>query len=394
MERTRRAYVGALLFAGALLALAGFLFTTNPARGEGEESKGDFHLLGGALPDYDDEADPTALEGPVTGQSVIGVDERTRITNTTAVPWRAIAYLEIYDQFGYRAGSCTGTFVGPDVVLTAAHCLYDIDMGGWAGYIRVVPGKNGSLEPLGSAWAQSAWTPINWQLAEYPEWDWGLLKLPNKNLGNTTGWFRVANLRTETLSNSNFMPAIVGYPGDVTPPATMWGGIKPSFLSVSAIYLYYDIDTAPGQSGSAIFSANINNPYFGYVVGIHTHGFGTYNRGSRIDDELLGMLLSGCQSLGCTLDSYVETGQPPTATPTPTPTPPTPTSTATPSPTPTFTPTPSPTPTFTPSPTPTQSATPPPTQSATPPPTVTATPTVTPPPSPGKVRLPVLASDK
>lgn len=384
MERTRRAYVGALLFAGALLALAGFLFTTNPARGEGEEIAGDLHFAEGRYAGRDDATVLEPLEGPVTGQAIIGVDERVRVTNTTAWPYRAIALLEIYTD--WTIGMCTGTFIGPNVLLTAAHCLYDTEYNEWVNDIRVVPGKNGPAEPFGSQWAWAFWTPSAWRSSGDPDWDFGLVVMPNASLGNNVGWLRVASLRTQTLASSTFYPAIVGYPGSAIPPETMWGAIKPSFVEVDPLVLFYDIDTSGGQSGSAIFSANTASPYFGDVVGIHGGGIpGVINSGARVEPGLLAILLNACQVASCAISYYVEADQPtPTATPSPSPTP---------TRTPTPTATPSPTPTFTPSPTPTQSATPPPTQSATPPPTVTATPTVTPPPSPGKVRLPVLARD-
>src|SRR5690348_15332238 len=93
-----------------------------------------------------------------TGQaSVIGEDDRTRVTETTAFPYSGVVELEILDDDMALAATCTGTRVGPDAVLTAAHCLYRD--GAWSRHVRVVPGKDGAAEPLGSVLATDWWVP-------------------------------------------------------------------------------------------------------------------------------------------------------------------------------------------------------------------------------------------
>lgn len=53
---------------------------------------------------------------------VIGDDDR-RIVDSWEAPWNAIGRVNIA---GYRRrGSCTGTLIAPDLVATAAHCLFD-----------------------------------------------------------------------------------------------------------------------------------------------------------------------------------------------------------------------------------------------------------------------------
>ena len=53
---------------------------------------------------------------------VIGTDEREHVYEAGA-PWDAIGQINIS---GYRSrGMCTGTLIGPDRVVTAAHCLLD-----------------------------------------------------------------------------------------------------------------------------------------------------------------------------------------------------------------------------------------------------------------------------
>ncbi|MGH2633203.1 MAG: trypsin-like serine peptidase [Tepidiformaceae bacterium] len=252
---------------------------------------------------------PVAANGPIVERSVVGSDDRTQVTDTSDFPFSAIAYLELYDASNVEVGTCTGTFVGPDVLLTAGHCLWQAGGGGFTKHIRVVPGKSGDLEPFGSEYATDWWVPDAYINSGGNDlFDWGEIRLPDRVLTQLTGgWMHIGVLQTATLEERDFTPAIVGYPAD-EPAATMWGDSAPAFDSVEAHYLGYSIDTAGGESGSAVWSLNTASPYFGFVVGIHTSGgsAGGDNRGTRVDESLLGDLLSGCQQMGCALAYVVE----------------------------------------------------------------------------------------
>lgn len=271
------------------------------------------------------------------GAAVIGADGRVRITNTTAFPWSAVVYLELYDSLGLVEGSCTGTFISATAILTAAHCLYG--EGGWTVDIRVVPGKNGTAEPFGWEWATDWWVPDAWYFDPGNEdWDWGLITLP-PDLGLAAGWWSVALLSTATLSLPDLEPAIAGYPAD-KPDGTMWFGYRPGFLTVQPFLLIHDIDTAPGQSGSAVvITSRTHRELLGYIVGVHVRGVpaGGFNEAMRIDEELLADLLDACDAMGCWFEYVIEGSGSPTPTAT---APATPTRTPTPSPTPPPTPPP------------------------------------------------------
>lgn len=72
----------------------------------------------GLLADRNDLSQSTRNE--VEPESVIGNDDRQRITNTAPYPWRTIVELRIVAADGTTLG-CTGALIDPNHVLTAGH---------------------------------------------------------------------------------------------------------------------------------------------------------------------------------------------------------------------------------------------------------------------------------
>ena len=237
--------------------------------------------------------------GTVAPSSVIGADERWRITPTTGFPARAIAYLALVDSDGYETGYCTGTFIGPDAVLTAGHCLYD-STNGWAYAIAVVPGRDGATFPYGWQYASNASVPGSWYSSQDPNADWGLISMPSQTLGNTVGWLTLGVRTTLTLSGTNLAPIIAGYPGD-KPQGTQWAGSKPALYGVQPYALQHLIDTYSGQSGAAVRRSSDN-----MVVGVHVRGSPSLNEATRVTQQFLDTALGMCTTMGCTFSYYVE----------------------------------------------------------------------------------------
>jgi len=244
----------------------------------------------GAAPEFSAIADDTpvpGLPGPFPG-SVIGPDGRTRVWTTTTYPSRAIAFLRITFRGGVT-GSCTGWFIGPCMIATAGHCVYDTTRG-WATSITAYPGRNGSSTPYGSSTAYRLFSVTGWTVSHSWNYDYGAIQLRSR-LGNTVGWF---GFRWQSSNTFTGPYTVRGYPADKT-YATMWTMTQnPGIRRVSTYHLFYAIDTYNGQSGSPVYH-NYSTSCNPCGVAIHTYGVGAdplrqYNSGTRIRQAVFNNL--------------------------------------------------------------------------------------------------------
>lgn len=218
---------------------------------------------------YPEELTPEAFE------VIIGTDDRIRITNTQAYPWRAICALKITAANGRRFIG-TGWLVGPRTVITAGHCVHMAAQGGWVRSIEVIPGLNDVQRPYGSAVATAFRSVTGWTQSQNRDFDYGAIILPpNARPGTQTGVFGFS------VRDDNFLKSAVlnlsGYPGDK-------GGNQQWFMaqktkSLAARVIKYDIDTMGGQSGAPVWTkiGNVRS-----CVGIHTNGHSSGNSATRI----------------------------------------------------------------------------------------------------------------
>jgi glutamyl endopeptidase len=215
---------------------------------------------------------------PPQAETVHGPDDRVRITNTAVYPWRVHASLLITARDGSRWIG-TGWFIGPHTLMTAGHVVYIKNSGvagrdGWVRSIDVMPGRNGNSLPYGTVKSSNFRSVTGWTNNGDQNFDYGAIIIPT-NLGNTTGWFGFGVYSDADLLGS--VGNISGYPGD-KPGGTQWYDAR-RIASVNSRKVYYDIDTAGGQSGSAVYRI-INGGRYG--IAIHAYGGTTTNSGTRI----------------------------------------------------------------------------------------------------------------
>ena len=234
-----------------------------------------------------DKKDAPKTDSEFSAETVLGQDDRIKITATDHYPWRAICSLLITSKTGKRYVG-TGWFIGPGTVMTAGHCVYLHNEGGWAKSIQVMPGRNGNTLPYGSVTSSNLRSVKGWTNSKKQTMDYGAIILPSsKRLGSKTGWFGFANLGSSTLKNK-FLN-LSGYPAD-KPSGTQWfHGRKVDHLGTRKIY--YKIDTFGGQSGSPVWYI-VNGKRYG--VGIHAYGSGggSTNSATRIVKAVFDNMIS------------------------------------------------------------------------------------------------------
>ncbi len=234
-----------------------------------------------------------ATTGGLQPEEIIGPDDRWRVSPTTELPARAIAMITTYNSNFNENYSCTGTYIGPDVVLTSADCLrHSPDVVA----IRVAPGFDRG-EVFGHAWAKRYYYPRDWstQLGT----NWGMLIMYSKELGEQVGWLRVAAFTDSTLRSPYFMPEIAGYSG-----GTLMEANTPSFYGVGPKTLDYLIDTDQQHTprGGAVRRASDDT-----VVGVDNRNLTmTHNRGSRITPDIVVTMENICLHLGCSFDYDID----------------------------------------------------------------------------------------
>ncbi|MBI4922699.1 MAG: serine protease [Devosia nanyangense] len=219
-----------------------------------------------------------------TDRVVDTTDDRVQITDSSGYPTAVIGWLWAQDQKGDWS-TCTATLIGPKTVITAAHCVYDHDTGGWVQAMSFLPGMtDAESAPFG----QFDWANINilkgfidnydgTNYGSVMPWDLAEIELAEA-AGDQLGWlgFRVDDA-------SDFKAEIIGYPGD-KPDGTMWD-VKcdiPAANFGDQIF-WHNCDTYAGSSGSSMFEDAGKGDL--YIRGINVAEDDKVNYGVRLIDS-------------------------------------------------------------------------------------------------------------
>ncbi|MFZ1775397.1 MAG: serine protease [Rhizobiaceae bacterium] len=207
--------------------------------------------------DIQEDGAPDEAFGDDASRQVFGDDDRIQVTETTKYPFRTIGQLWTETASG-QWGSCSATLIGASTIITAAHCAYSHDEGGWGKTMEFFPGINGENDIPFDKVAVTDATILEGFISEYKDnygsvvpWDLAVLNL-EKPVGDELGWLSIGSFDKPASFKAN----IVGYPGD-KPLATMWRVAcdvnKADFDDNNFAYL---CDTYPGSSGSSVYDYN------------------------------------------------------------------------------------------------------------------------------------------
>ncbi|SDX41983.1 glutamyl endopeptidase [Marininema mesophilum] len=205
-------------------------------------------------------------------KSIIGSDDRVRVNRTTSFPYSAIV------QISSDIGDCTGWFINADTIVTAGHCVYNIDTDKWATGATITPGRDRNNAPFGTVKSKSFHSVEGWITNKDTNYDYAAIKI-NSDIGNKTGWF---GLNWKTVTRIGSGETMSGYPRDKD-YGTQWRQ-SDKIRQVNDKKLYYTNDTN-GQSGSPVYQKN------NHSIAIHTDGGNPYNQGIRINEDVFNNLM-------------------------------------------------------------------------------------------------------
>lgn len=241
---------------------------------------------------YDPFASSNTVNNGISLLSADSADSAERVTNTNNFPNRVtcrIVSQTTRNNVTYNVyGTCA--IVGPNVGLTAAHCVFDEENGN-AAYSNwtIYPGyNNGTYYGTACGWDQVYYSS-KWMENHSDQYDWAICVLQS-DVGNQLGWFGVQSYGSNSELN-NVGVKVYGYPGDTNygfySDARYQYTTGEKITSVGDRYFRYSAWTFGGFSGGPIARTSDN-----YIVGIHYGLVWNTPTGVRITQEMIDIIRS------------------------------------------------------------------------------------------------------
>lgn len=186
---------------------------------------------------------------------IFGNDNRTIIRNDSLFLYEYASMVQLVSTF--PDGSMfqgSGTIVGVNDVLSAAHMLYSAGHGGYATSVEVTPLRLGELKPFGVVYAQHTVVSDGWIASSSYEGDYGLITL-SRPIGYQSGWEKIDSVNPIAMVGENLQT--YGYPGDLKNGEFLYtvsgsvDGYNQNILKFTD-----DLDAKGGQSGSGVFASS------------------------------------------------------------------------------------------------------------------------------------------
>ena len=209
-------------------------------------------------------------------------DGRKKIEITDQWPYSAHGVVAVkFNEEGHW-GTGTGTLIGPNIVLTAAHNLYNHQQKSYAKLesMEFIPGMNGDMLPFGSCKVKRYFLlPI---YVEQKKEDFGLLIL-EENIGEKTGYFGIAVVDQQDVQSRRInITEYLAHEGEGKGNTYEMWSFEDRVACIDGDNLSYPIDIYEGQSGGGVWYEEEDKRF---IVGIHGLENNDGNKGTIITKE-------------------------------------------------------------------------------------------------------------
>ena len=216
-------------------------------------------------------------------------DDYSRVDETTDRPFRYIGVIRYHrnlDEDGDPNWRAASAFLeGPNVLVTAAHCCYDAEDGGWADDLYYYPARDGTNNEYSQVQRYSILVPSTWKNSKSDNYDWCIVTLKTA-IGNTTGYF---GKKWTSASYNGTSVTMTGYPHTTEADAPNYIMYSSSgAVSSSTNYLIYTTYHSYNRASGAPIYIYQNGSYV--VIGVHTANNGNTAWGTRITEYFYGLL--------------------------------------------------------------------------------------------------------
>lgn len=204
-----------------------------------------------------------------------GDTNRYYVSSNTSYPARASGH--------WSSLGCTGFFVGPRSIVTAAHCFYSRSSKTFLATGDFVPGKqtSGQQEPWGRwsiayFYVPNAYIDPTKTNNEARQFDFAVAELKiAPGYTGSPGWYGTTTSMAGTFT-------VFGYPGD-KPTGSLWGKTG-TILTPSDSSWWHRIDCVGGDSGAALIDSSNR------MTGVHRRSDVAYNYARKYDSFMYNFI--------------------------------------------------------------------------------------------------------
>ena len=231
-------------------------------------------------------------------EAIIGNNDLIKVKNTLQYPYSTSAYVEAtfknIDSIVISRGSAS--FIKDNVLITAAHVVYDRESKTEATEVKIMPAATPDSNPFGEIKVKEVRYLKEFRNTDPDElttYDLAVLIL-EEPIGAQLGTLGLPN----NLENTkNLDVTITGYPSFNKHIKQMYTDTK-AVLQDTNDFLFYQVDTLPGASGSAVYDSNNR------IVGVHTNGSKSeqMNYAVKLNEKALSFIYSVIQ--GHSIDGW------------------------------------------------------------------------------------------